>query len=64
MRKGLAAIAVSLSVSACTATTDEQYMQCLQGFNDSGSAISVVAERPLGPGRYATSLRVIRSVNQ
>ena len=43
MRKGLAAIAVSLSVSACTATTDEQYMQCLQGFNDSGSAIRVVA---------------------
>jgi hypothetical protein len=43
MRKFLAAIAVSLSVSACTATTDEQYMQCLQGFNDSGSAIRVVA---------------------
>ena len=43
MRKGLAVIAVSLSLSACTATTDEQYMQCLQGFNDSGSAIRVVA---------------------
>ena len=43
MRKFLAAIAVSLSVSACTATTDEQYMQCLQGFNDSGSAICVFA---------------------
>ena len=43
MRKGLAVIAMSLSLSACTATTDEQYMQCLQGFNDSGSAIRVVA---------------------
>jgi outer membrane protein OmpA-like peptidoglycan-associated protein len=43
MRKGLAVIAVSLSLSACTATTDEQYMQCLQGFNDSGSAIRVAA---------------------
>jgi len=42
-RKGLAVIAVSLSLSACTATTDERYMQCLQGFNDSGSAIRVVA---------------------
>lgn len=42
-RKILAAIAVSLSVSACRATTDEQYMQCLQGFNDSGSEICVVA---------------------
>ena len=42
-RKGLAVIAVSLSLSACTATTDEQYMQCLQGFNDSGSAIRVAA---------------------
>ena len=43
MRKGLAVIAMSLSLSACTATTDEQYMQCLQGLNDSGSAIRVVA---------------------
>ena len=43
MRKGLAVIAVSLSLSACTATTDEQYMRCLQGFNDSGSAIRVAA---------------------
>ena len=43
MRELLAVIVVSLSLSACAATTDEQYMQCLQGFNDSGSAIRVVA---------------------
>ena len=43
MRKGLAVIAMSLSLSACTATTGEQYMKCLQGFDVWGSAMRVVA---------------------
>ena len=37
MKKIFIPLAAILFLSGCTFTTDEQYIRCLQGFNDSGS---------------------------
>ena len=37
MKKFLLPLTALLALNACTFTTDEQYIRCLQGFNDSGS---------------------------
>lgn len=41
MRNWWIFIAISLCLSACTFTTDEDYIRCLQGFNDAGSGIRI-----------------------
>ena len=37
MKEFLLPLTALLALNACTFTTDEQYIRCLQGFNDSGS---------------------------
>ena len=55
-------IALSLCLSACTFTTDKGYIRCLQGFNDTGSAILVptgAAANVIGVGSVGAAAAII-----
>lgn len=55
-------IAVSLCLGACTFTTDEGYIRCLQGFNDTGSAILIptgAAANVIGAGSVGAAAAII-----
>ena len=55
-------IALSLCLSACTFTTDEGYIRCLQGFNDTGSGVKVppgAAAQVIGAGTVGAAAALI-----
>ena len=55
-------IALSLCLSACTFTTDEGYIRCLQGFNDTGSVVKVppgAAAQVIGAGTVGAAAALI-----
>ena len=55
-------IALSLCLGACTFTTDEGYIRCLQGFNDTGSAILIptgAAANVIGAGSVGAAVAII-----
>ena len=55
-------IAVSLCLSACTFTTDEEYIRCLQGFNHTGSGIKVPpggAAKVIGAGSVGAAAALV-----
>lgn len=55
-------VALSLCLSACTFTTDEGYIRCLQGFNDTGSGVRVppgVAAKVIGAGTVGAAAALV-----
>ena len=55
-------IALSLCLGACTFTTDEGYIRCLQGFNDTGSGIKVppgAAAQVIGAGTVGAAAALV-----
>ena len=62
MKNGWVFIALSLCLGACTFTTDEGYIRCLQGFNDTGSAILIptgAAANVIGAGSVGAAAAII-----
>lgn len=62
MKNWWAFIAVSLCLSACTFTTDEGYIRCLQGFNTVGSGIKVppgAADKVIGAGAVGAGAALV-----
>ena len=55
-------IALSLCLTACTFTTDEGYIRCLQGFNDVGSGVRVppgAAAKVIGAGTVGAAAALV-----
>jgi len=55
-------IALSLCLTACTFTTDEGYIRCLQGFNDVGSGVRVppgAAAKVIGAGAVGAAAGLV-----
>jgi hypothetical protein len=55
-------IALSLCLTACTFTTDEGYIRCLQGFNDVGSGVRVppgAAAKVIGTGTVGAAAALV-----
>lgn len=62
MKNGWVFVALSLCLSACTFTTDEGYIRCLQGFNDTGSGIKVppgAAAQVIGAGTVGAAAALV-----
>ena len=62
MKNGWVFITLSLCLGACTFTTDEGYIRCLQGFNDTGSAILIptgAAANVIGAGSVGAAAAII-----
>ena len=62
MENGWVFVALSLCLSACTFTTDEGYIRCLQGFNDTGSGIKVppgAAAQVIGAGTVGAAAALV-----
>lgn len=62
MKNGYFLIVISLCLSACTFTTDEGYIRCLQGLNTVGSGVKVpagAAAKVLGAGSIGAAAGVV-----
>ena len=62
MKNVWAFIVLSLCLGACTFTTDEGYIRCLQGLNDTGSGIKVppgAAAQVIGAGTVGAAAALV-----
>lgn len=62
MKNVWACIVLSLCLGACTFATDEGYIRCLQGFNDTGSGILIpagAAANVIGAGSVGAAAAII-----